>query len=192
MGQMKIFFPLTPCWVSGFEHQDSGVITQQSSNQQTCRDLNKSFTFIIKSLFDEKKKERSCKIVIRFLKSFILAIKFENYAFLYWSPIRLWKRTTLERKQKTPRLSSIVKIYLSITKCFYTINRANYSSSCNNWSLRGKIIIFNSYLSSIFIKIWLMLICIMHKLCLVTISRVKAQIFTSLLCFWRSLLVWCI
>ena len=54
--------PLTPCWVSGFEHQDSGVITQQSSSQQTCMQKFKQINLLLlfNLWFDEKKKERNC------------------------------------------------------------------------------------------------------------------------------------
>lgn len=75
--------PLTPCcWVSGFEHQDSGVITQRSSSLQTCMQRFKK-TFYFYLIFNLRKKE-----ITRFLRSIILDIKFENYAFQYWSPLQ--------------------------------------------------------------------------------------------------------
>ena len=36
--------PLTPCWVSGFEHQESSH--SGAAVNKTCRNLNKSFTVI--------------------------------------------------------------------------------------------------------------------------------------------------
>ena len=61
----------------------SAIVADPPSLPAGCPDLN-----IRTQESSHSMKKRKKEIVTRFLRSFVLAIKFENYVFLYWSSLQ--------------------------------------------------------------------------------------------------------